>query len=44
VNRQAEIIPYNNDWKLMAPPMLLLLMRGSKKNVGGGAEHAAVMD
>jgi DHA2 family multidrug resistance protein len=50
VNRQAEIIAYNNDWKLMmllALPMLplLLLMRGPKKGAGGpGVEHAAVMD
>jgi DHA2 family multidrug resistance protein len=49
VNRQAEIIAYNNDWKLMmlmALPMLLLLllMRRPKKGVAGGAEHAAVMD
>jgi MFS transporter, DHA2 family, multidrug resistance protein len=50
VSRQAEIIAYNNDWKLMmlmALPMLplLLLMRGPKKGAGGGgAEHAAVMD
>jgi DHA2 family multidrug resistance protein len=48
VNRQAEIIAYNNDWQLMmlmALPMLLLLllMRGPKKGAGG-AEHAAVMD
>jgi DHA2 family multidrug resistance protein len=47
VNRQAEIVAYNNDWKLMmlmALPMLplLLLMRGPKQ--GGGAEHAVVMD
>jgi DHA2 family multidrug resistance protein len=49
VNRQAEIIAYNNDWKLMmlmSLPMLLLLllMRGPKKDAGGGAKHAAVMD
>jgi MFS transporter, DHA2 family, multidrug resistance protein len=49
VSRQAEIIAYNNDWKLMmlmSLPMLLLLllMRGPKKGAGGGAEHAAVMD
>jgi MFS transporter, DHA2 family, multidrug resistance protein len=50
INRQAEIIAYNNDWKLMmllALPMLplLLLMRGPKKGAAGpGAEHAAVMD
>ncbi|MDR3534312.1 MAG: DHA2 family efflux MFS transporter permease subunit [Rhodopila sp.] len=50
VNRQAEIIAYNNDWMLMmlmALPMLLLLplMRGPRQG-GGGAdmEHAAVMD
>jgi DHA2 family multidrug resistance protein len=47
VNRQAEIIAYNNDWKLMmltALPMLLLLplMRGGKPK--GGGDHAAVMD
>jgi MFS transporter, DHA2 family, multidrug resistance protein len=49
VSRQAEIVAYNNDWKLMmlmSLPMLLLLllMRGPKKGAGGGAEHAAVMD
>jgi DHA2 family multidrug resistance protein len=50
INRQAEIIAYNNDWKLMmlmALPMLplLLLMRGPKKGAAGpGVEHAAVMD
>jgi DHA2 family multidrug resistance protein len=50
VSRQAEIIAYNNDWKLMmlmSLPMLLLLllMRGPKKGAGGpGVEHAAVMD
>jgi DHA2 family multidrug resistance protein len=49
VNRQAEIIAYNDDWKLMmlmTLPMLLLLflMRGPKKGAGGGADHAAVMD
>lgn len=49
VNRQAEIIAYNNDWKLMmlmSLPMLLLLllMRGPKKGAAGSAEHAAVMD
>jgi DHA2 family multidrug resistance protein len=49
VSRQAEIIAYNNDWKLMmlmSLPMLLLLllMRGPKKGAGSGVEHAAVMD
>jgi DHA2 family multidrug resistance protein len=50
VSRQAEIIAYNNDWKLMmlmALPMLplLLLMRGPKKGAGApSVEHAAVMD
>ena len=50
INRQAEIIAYNNDWKLMmlmALPMLplLLLMRGPKKGAGGGGgDHVAVMD
>ncbi|PPQ34608.1 DHA2 family efflux MFS transporter permease subunit [Rhodopila globiformis] len=49
VNRQAEIIAYNDDWKLMmlmTLPMLLLLllMRGPKKGAGGGADHTAVMD
>jgi DHA2 family multidrug resistance protein len=50
INRQAEIIAYNNDWvlmMLMSLPMLLLLllMRGPKKGAGGGdPEHAAVMD
>jgi DHA2 family multidrug resistance protein len=47
LTRQAEIIAYNDDWKLMmlmALPMLLmlLLMRGPTKGTGG--EHAAVMD
>jgi DHA2 family multidrug resistance protein len=50
LNHQAQIISYNNDWKLMmllSLPMLLLLflMRGPKKGAGGsGADHAAVMD
>jgi DHA2 family multidrug resistance protein len=49
INRQAEIIAYNNDWKLMmllALPMLplLLLMRGPKRGDTPSAEHAAVMD
>ena len=51
VNRQAEMIAYNNDWvlmMLMSLPMLLLLllMRAPKRGAGGGAdpEHAAVMD
>jgi DHA2 family multidrug resistance protein len=49
VSRQAEIVAYNNDWKLMmlmSLPMLLLLLllRGPKQGTGGGAEHAAVMD
>jgi DHA2 family multidrug resistance protein len=49
LNHQAEIIAYNDDWKLMmltALPMLLLLllMRGQKKGAGGEAEHAAVID
>jgi DHA2 family multidrug resistance protein len=49
INRQAEIIAYNDDWKLMmlmALPMLLmlLLMRGPKKGSGGAARHAAVID
>ena len=49
LNHQAEIIAYNNDWKLMmltSLPMLLLLllMRGPKKGMGSGSDHAAVMD
>ena len=49
LTHQAEIIAYNDDWKLMmllALPMLLLLllMRGSKQRAGGGSDHAAVMD
>ena len=49
LNHQAEIIAYNDDWKLMmltALPMLLLLllMRAQKKGAGGEAEHAAVID
>jgi hypothetical protein len=49
LNRQADIIAYNNDWKLMmltSLPMLLLLplMRGPRKGGGGAAEHAAVID
>jgi MFS transporter, DHA2 family, multidrug resistance protein len=49
LNRQAEIIAYNDDWKLMmltSLPMLLLLllMRGPKKGAGGGADHAAFID
>ena len=48
VTRQAEIIAYNNDWKLMmltALPMLLLLplMRSGNRQAGGDG-HAAVMD
>ena len=49
LNRQAEIIAYNDDWKLMmltSLPMLLLLllMRGPQKGAGGGADRAAVID
>ena len=49
LNHQAQIISYNNDWKLMmllSLPMLLLLflMRGSKPGGDGGSDHAAVMD
>jgi DHA2 family multidrug resistance protein len=49
VDRQAEIIAYNDDWKLMmllALPMLplLLLMRGPKKGGAAEAGHAAVME
>lgn len=49
LTRQASIIAYNDDWKLMmltSLPMLLLLllMRGPKKGESGGSEHAAVMD
>ncbi len=50
IGRQAEIIAYNNDWKLMmlmSLPMLLLLllMRRPARPAGGGdVEHAAVMD
>jgi DHA2 family multidrug resistance protein len=48
IGRQAEIIAYNNDWKLMmlmALPMLLLLplMRGPKKGAPA-PEHPAVID
>ncbi|HVY16748.1 MAG TPA: DHA2 family efflux MFS transporter permease subunit [Rhodopila sp.] len=50
VTRQAEIIAYNNDWKvmmLMSLPMLLLLFlmrRPAATARGGDTEHAAVMD
>jgi MFS transporter, DHA2 family, multidrug resistance protein len=49
LNRQAEIIAYNDDWKLMMLTslpvlLLLLLMRGPKKGAGGGADRAAVID
>ena len=49
INRQSEIIAYNNDWKLMmlmALPMLLLLllMRGPKKGAGTATDHPAVID
>jgi hypothetical protein len=49
LNRQAAIIAYNDDWKLMmltALPMLalLLLMRGPTKRPGAPAEYAAAMD
>ncbi len=48
LNQQAQIIAYNNDWKLMmltALPMLflLLLMRRPKQTADAGAGHA-VMD
>lgn len=48
LNHQAQIIAYNDDWKLMmllALPMLLLLllMRGPKKGAHG-PEHPAVID
>jgi DHA2 family multidrug resistance protein len=50
VTHQAQIIAYNDDWKLMmllALPMLplLLLMRGPKQGAhGAGPEHPAVID
>jgi DHA2 family multidrug resistance protein len=49
LTHQAEIIAYNNDWKLMmltSLPMLLLLllMRGPKKGDADKTDHAAVMD
>jgi DHA2 family multidrug resistance protein len=49
VTRQAEIIAYNNDWKLMmllSLPMLLLLllMRRPARSAAGDSNHAAVMD
>ena len=50
ISRQAAIIAYNDDWKLMmlmALPMLLLLllMRRPKKGAGGAPpDHAAIMD
>ena len=49
LTHQAQIIAYNNDWKLMmlmALPMLplLLLMRGPKKGAVVESDHAAVMD
>ena len=49
INRQAEIIAYNNDWKLMmlmSLPMLLLLllMRRPKQSAGAVADHPAVLD
>ncbi|HET6608821.1 MAG TPA: EmrB/QacA family drug resistance transporter, partial [Rhodopila sp.] len=49
VTRQAEIIAYNNDWKLMmlmSLPMLLLLllMRRPARSAKGDSSHAAVMD
>jgi DHA2 family multidrug resistance protein len=49
LTQQAQIIAYNDDWKLMmllALPMLLLLllMRGQKKGAGASSDHAAVMD
>ena len=48
INQQAQIIAYNDDYKLMlmtSLPMLLLLllMRRPKQGQGGGG-HAAVMD
>jgi MFS transporter, DHA2 family, multidrug resistance protein len=49
VNRQAQIIAYNNDWKLMmmtALPMLLLLplMRAPRRATDKSATEHAVMD
>ncbi|HVZ06528.1 DHA2 family efflux MFS transporter permease subunit [Rhodopila sp.] len=47
INQQAQIIAYNNDWKLMmltALPMLLLLplMRRPQATGGAKAEHAVM--
>ncbi|MBN8908990.1 MAG: EmrB/QacA family drug resistance transporter, partial [Rhodospirillales bacterium] len=49
VTRQAQIIAYSNDFKLMmitSLPILLLLplMRRPQPQQGGKAEHAAVME
>jgi len=49
LTHQAQIIAYNDDWKLMmlvSLPMLLLLllMRGPKKGAGGDSGHTAVME
>jgi MFS transporter, DHA2 family, multidrug resistance protein len=49
INHQAQIIAYNDDWKLMmllTLPMLLLLllMRKPRQGTGASAEHGAVMD
>jgi DHA2 family multidrug resistance protein len=50
IGRQAEIIAYNNDWKLMMLmalpmlPLLLLMRRPARPAPGAVVEHVAVMD
>jgi DHA2 family multidrug resistance protein len=47
INQQAQIIAYNNDWKLMmltALPMLFLLLLMRRPRQGGGTAEHAVMD
>ncbi len=50
LTQQAEIIAYNDDWKLMMLlalpmlPLLLLMRRPNKGAAGPGPEHPAVID
>ena len=48
INQQAQIVAYNNDFKLMMltslPMLFLLLLMRRPRGGGGGGGHAAVMD
>jgi len=48
INQQAQIVAYNDDFKLMMltslPMLFLLLLMRRPRNAGGGSDHAAVMD